>query len=188
MKKSKMVISEIQHLTLLNEKYNSPILDIGGGGEGVIGKVYGKDVVAIDIRKDELVETSNDALKIVMDATDLKFLNNSFPTVTAFFTLMYMKHDIKIKTLKEIYRVLKKNGILDIYETNMPAYKEDEKEIYVLQLKYKINNKEVQTGYGCALQNKEINKDYYLNLLKQIGFKAELIYEKNEIYRIRAKR
>lgn len=187
MNENKMVVSEIQHLTLLNEEYDSPILDIGGGGEGVIGKVYGKDVIAIDIRKDELEETKNDALKIVMDATDLKFLDNSFPTATLFFTLMYMKHEIKIKTLKEIYRVLNKKGILDIFETNMPAYKKDEKEVYVLQLNYKINDKEVHTGYGCSLQNKMINKDYYLNLLRQIGFKAELIYENKEIFRIRAK-
>ena len=43
-------------------------LDIGGGGEGIIGKLYGANVVAIDTRADELYETSNDALKIEMDA------------------------------------------------------------------------------------------------------------------------
>ena len=32
------------------------ILDIGGGGEGVIGRLYGRQVVAIDNRQEELDE------------------------------------------------------------------------------------------------------------------------------------
>lgn len=68
------------------------ILDIGGGGEGVIGRLKGRDVVAIDIRKEELEEAVDGPLKIVMDARDLKFLDGSFNTVTAFFSLMYVKN------------------------------------------------------------------------------------------------
>ena len=48
------------------------VLDIGGGGEGVIGRLKGKDVVAIDIRRDELEEAVEGPLKIVMDARDLE--------------------------------------------------------------------------------------------------------------------
>ena len=44
------------------------ILDIGGGGEGVIGRLKGKDVIAIDIRKEELEEAVDGPLKIIMDA------------------------------------------------------------------------------------------------------------------------
>ena len=32
------------------------MLDIGGGGEGVIGRLYGRQVVAIDNRQEELDE------------------------------------------------------------------------------------------------------------------------------------
>jgi hypothetical protein len=46
------------------------ILDIGGGGEGIIGKLNGTQVVAIDTSERELAETKNEALKVVMDATD----------------------------------------------------------------------------------------------------------------------
>jgi len=49
------------------------ILDIGGGGEGVIGQIKGKDVIAIDISKEELEETPDGPLKIVMDARELQF-------------------------------------------------------------------------------------------------------------------
>jgi hypothetical protein len=66
---------------------NGFILDIGGGGEGVIGQLKGKDVVAIDFKEEELLEAADGPLKIIMDAKDLKFLDESFPTVTAFFCI-----------------------------------------------------------------------------------------------------
>ena len=42
------------------------VLDIGGGGEGIIGKLNGTKIVAIDRRLDELEETDSDVLKFVM--------------------------------------------------------------------------------------------------------------------------
>ena len=66
------------------------VLDIGGGGEGIIGILKGNQVIAIDHRKRELEETTNEALKIVMDARELKFLDESFWTATAFFTFLYV--------------------------------------------------------------------------------------------------
>ncbi|TFG48296.1 MAG: class I SAM-dependent methyltransferase, partial [Anaerolineales bacterium] len=67
------------------------VLDIGGGGEGVIGQLLDKDVVAIDFRKEELLEAADGPLKIIMDARELKFLDDSFQTASAFFSLMYIK-------------------------------------------------------------------------------------------------
>jgi hypothetical protein len=58
-----------------------PILDIGGGGEGVIGRLKGRQVVAIDIRLDELVETVDGPQKVVMDARKLSFLDGSISTL-----------------------------------------------------------------------------------------------------------
>lgn len=60
------------------------ILDIGGGGEGVIGLCYGEKVVAIDLRKDELEQAPDGPLKIVMDAKELSFLEDSFDAVASF--------------------------------------------------------------------------------------------------------
>ena len=67
------------------------ILDIGGSGEGVIGQLKGKDVIAVDISKEELEEAPEGPLNIVMDARDLQFLDESFSTVTAFFAMMYLQ-------------------------------------------------------------------------------------------------
>ena len=50
------------------------ILDIGGGGEGVIGQLKGAQIVAIDMFPRELEGTPAGPLKIIMDARELKFL------------------------------------------------------------------------------------------------------------------
>ena len=68
----------------LNKELDGHILDIGGGGDGVIGRLYTNQVVAIDIRQDELDEAPIGFEKIVMDATHLEFNDNSFDHVTSF--------------------------------------------------------------------------------------------------------
>ena len=47
-------------------------------------------MIAIDRLREELEETSNDALKLVMDARDISFVDESFDEATCFFSLMYM--------------------------------------------------------------------------------------------------
>ena len=66
----------------LNRELNGKILDIGGGGEGVIGRLYTNQVVAIDIRQDELDEAPTGFENIMMDATQLDFKYNSFDHIT----------------------------------------------------------------------------------------------------------
>ena len=44
------------------------ILDIGGGGEGIIGRVYGQQVTAIDNRQEELDGAPDNGHKLLMDA------------------------------------------------------------------------------------------------------------------------
>lgn len=36
----------------IKKDLRGPILDLGGGGEGVIGRIYGRQAVAIDNRQD----------------------------------------------------------------------------------------------------------------------------------------
>ena len=83
------------------------VLDIGGGGEGIIGKLKGDQVIAVDPVKRELEEAAPDPLKVVMSATDLQFLEDSFGVVTSFFTLMYIRSRDHGKVFSEVFRVLK---------------------------------------------------------------------------------
>lgn len=133
-------------------------LDIGGGGEGIIGKLYGSNVVAIDKRADELYETSNDSLKIVMDASQMGFLDNSFDVITIFFTLLYMPIDVKQAVLKESLRVLKNGGVLEIWDAFVPKYEQGEKDIFVADVKIVLPEETIHTQYGSLL-GKEAQTD-----------------------------
>lgn len=138
---------------------DSWILDIGGGGEGIIEQIKGKQVVAIDFRKRELEGTQNDALKIVMDARDLHFLDKTFETVTAFFTLMYIavRPDDIEQSFQEISRVLKPGGKLLVWDVIFSPPVEVDKEIIALYLKVHLPDGTVNdTGYGVKKHTQKI--------------------------------
>ena len=102
------------------------ILDIGGGGEGIIGQMKPTQVVAVDLSKRELEEAPAGPLKIVMDATDLKFLDASFDTATAFFSLMYMRPEVQQRVFAEVFRVLTRGGRWIIWDAAIPRALEND--------------------------------------------------------------
>jgi len=123
----KAVYYEKQEIVLNEFEANGYLLDTGGGGEGVIGQLKGDQVISIDISEQELVDAPSTNLKIVMDATDLKFIDNSFNTVAIFYTLMYIKGLDHEKVFKEAKRVLKHGGKLLIWDVNLPVSKDTSK-------------------------------------------------------------
>jgi SAM-dependent methyltransferase len=153
---------------------NGLILDIGGGGEGIVGRLHGRQVVAIDIRIEELAETKNESLRIVMDATDLKFLPSSFDVTTSFFSLMYIKNDCHLKVFKEIHKVLKSEGRFFIWDVRIPS-KQLDKPVFAVPLEIVLPNEKVETGYGVGWDQKEQDLQYFKGLAQRTGF--ELIDE-----------
>jgi ubiquinone/menaquinone biosynthesis C-methylase UbiE len=145
------------------------ILDIGGGGEGIIGKLNGMQVVAVDKRLDELEETDNDALKVVMDATDLKFLDDTFSAATAFYTMMYIPNDEKPKVLAEAYRVLRPGAKLHVWDAVIPGESRDKK-YFVIPLKVVMPDRTVETGYGSHLKKQDA--ETIRDLAEDAGFKT----------------
>ena len=145
------------------------ILDIGGGGEGIIGKLNGIQVVAIDKRLDELEETDNDALKVVMDATELKFPDDTFSVATAFYTMMYIPNDEKPKVLAEAYRVLRPGARLHIWDAVIPGESGDKK-YFVIPLKVVMPDETVETGYGSNLKEQDVTT--VRELAEDAGFKT----------------
>lgn len=149
---------------------NGFILDIGGGGEGVIGQLKGKDVVAIDFKEEELLEAADGPLKIIMDARDLKFLDESFPTVTAFFALLYIKDkDDQIKVFQEVARVLKPGGKFHIWEVDLAEKPETDKEFYIVHLRYKTGPEYKETGYGMRWPKYPRGMKDYLEMAEAVG-------------------
>ncbi len=149
------------------------ILDIGGGGEGVIGQLKSKQVVAIDLSKRELEEAPGEPLiKIVMDARDLKFLDGTFPTATVFFTFMYIDPVDHEKVFREIYRVLKAGGRLLVWDVIFPEKKTDPRQLYVhYPLHVKLPETEINTGYGVKIQEGQ-GAAHLVNLAQKAGFQV----------------
>jgi SAM-dependent methyltransferase len=148
------------------------ILDIGGGGEGVISQLKGRQVVAVDLIKRELEDAPGEPLlKIVMDARDLKFLDGVFPTATVFFTFMYIDPADHAKVLSELHRVLAPGGRLFIWDVVFPK-RTDPRQLYVLfPLTVKLPAKEIKTGYGVKIVEDQ-GPDHFLQLAGAAGFEV----------------
>jgi ubiquinone/menaquinone biosynthesis C-methylase UbiE len=148
------------------------ILDIGGGGEGVISQLKGRQVVAVDLIKRELEDAPGEPLlKIVMDARDLKFLDGVFPTATVFFTFMYIDPDGHAKVLSELHRVLAPGGRLLIWDVVFPK-KTDPRQLYVMYpLTVRLPAKEIKTGYGVKIVEEQ-GQDHLVELARAAGFEV----------------
>jgi len=141
-------IMDRQKIDLRNIIIGGRVLDIGGGGEGVVARHVGDDVVVIDNRKDELEESPDMGIKIVMDARELLFLENTFDSVVCFFSLMYMSDETIAKCLSQAHRVLKTGGVLWLWDAVIPP--SDGEDIFVIQLAIQLNTEEITTGYGVG--------------------------------------
>ena len=161
---------EKQELTLPDFAAEGWILDIGGGGEGVIGRLKGSQVVAIDLYAWGMRRTPPGPLKIVMDATDLKFLDESFGAVTSFFTLMYMSPEQHGKAIREAYRVLKPGGEMLIWDVELPVSPDPRKDLAMYPFIFRLPKETVETGYGTFFPKQPMDLPYYSRLAQAAGF------------------
>lgn len=160
---------------ILLEDLDAPgfILDIGGGGEGVIGRLKGPAVIAIDPNRRELEEAPDGPLKIVMDAADLKFLDGTFPTVTSFFSLMFIPGSRHRQVFSEIFRVLQPGGRFLVWDVFLPAREVPEKDVAVFRLRIILPQEEIITGYGVPWPEAGRDSEYYRELAAEAGFRVE---------------
>jgi len=173
--------TKTQTVELSPMKIEGFVLDIGGGGQGVIGRLYNKQAIAIDASEKELKDTENEALKIVMDATDLKFLPASFELCTSFFSLMYVPKSTHLKVFEEAHRVLKDNGSFLLWDVRIPQKFGDYK-AFMVHLKVRLPDEEMEAGYGVKWQQQ--NMEYFKKLAEKAKFKAKSELSKGEIFQL----
>jgi ubiquinone/menaquinone biosynthesis C-methylase UbiE len=151
---------------------SGPILDIGGGGEGIIGLLKHQQVVAIDPSESELIGAPRGPLKIVMDAADMKFTDGSFDTATAFFSLMYMPPKTQQRVFAETHRILRPGGRFLIWDATIPTALDDRTEFVVFLFHFKLPRQTVTTGYGTPWPARPLDLPYYRTLAETAGFRV----------------
>jgi len=155
------------------EKTEGSILDIGGGGEGVIAKACGPDTVSLDISKREIEEAKSSgavAQWFLCDACSMPFRNETFDAATFFFSLMYIKtREKKRKALMETRRVLKSTGTLYLWDVVIQR----EPDPYIIHVDAGLpGGEEISTGYGCGGEGKEQTLQLVHQLAEEAGMKV----------------
>lgn len=157
-----------QHIDLSTTTFTGKVLDIGGGGEGIIARIGGSNVLAIDRRADELAESPDVGWKVVMDACQLNFIDDYFDNATFFYSLMYMNLQVAEQALKEVWRVLKPGASLWIWDAVIPEEKTADG--FLAHLSVKLSATEtVNTSYGAGW-HKGQSLDSVRQLCEQAGF------------------
>ncbi len=165
---------ERQVVTVDDFPSSGHILDIGGGGEGIIGLLKGQDVIAIDMNRRELEEAGEGALNVVMDPRDLQFLDGAFNTATAFFSLMYLKESSDYgRVFDEVFRVLRPEGHFLIWDTNIAEHAEAPQPSYAVLLTVHVKDREIETGYGQPWPAETHDLSFYETLAQETGFQVE---------------
>lgn len=131
----------------LDKSLQGRILDVGGGGEGVIGRVYGRQVIAIDNCQEELDEMPDVCEKVLMDATSMSFQEGEFDHVTAFYAMMYMTREEQRKAIREAARVLKPGGEMHIWDAVIRCAHPDP---FVVELDIDAYGTAIHTTYGVV--------------------------------------
>jgi len=144
------------------------ILDIGGS-EGVIGHLMGAQVVTIDVDAKGLSKRSTESLKIVMDARELTFVDESFSTVTSFFSLLRFDASDQVRVVEEIYRVLEPGGKFHVWDAVFGPRPEG-KTIAMIPVAVKIKGENIDAGYSRRWPDEVHDLDHYRKLAEAAGF------------------
>ncbi len=99
---------------------NSVVLDVGAGYCEFINKIKAEKKIALDMNPDITEFASSDVETVLSGSTDMGQVNDA--SIDIVFTSNFFEHLSKedmIKTLREVYRVLKKNGKFLIIQPNI---------------------------------------------------------------------
>jgi ubiquinone/menaquinone biosynthesis C-methylase UbiE len=162
------------------------ILDVGGGGEGIIAQIGREGVTSIDKSQHEIDEAKHKAPEanwILADARTLDFPDEYFEVATAFFSIMYMSNDVKKEVFREIFRVLSQGAEFLVWD--IPIKKETGVSLIKIKVIFPDNTK-IRTAYGVSSKIQTSNS--VKEMLQEVGFTVEILEEKRKWYLLLAKK
>lgn len=162
------------------------VLDIGGGGEGVIAQVGGGRVIAIDKYMSEIDEARGKAPAanwMVADATAMPHPANVIDHATAFFSCMYMPDDVIEKVFRETWRILKTGSEFWIWDIPMTT----KSPVFAFRLQAEIRaNPPIKTIYGVKTKKQSVVT--ICHQLQAAGFETKVIADHKTNFFIKAKK
>jgi ubiquinone/menaquinone biosynthesis C-methylase UbiE len=162
------------------------ILDIGGGGEGLVSRISGKHVCAVDYRMSEILEArihNPPANWFVSDARHLPFRQNSFDIATLWFSLGYMRDwATKEQVLSRVLETLRAGGELSILASRIDC-RED---YFIFNALFTLpDGTTSKVGYGVKGNQKQTLTRVY-SLLRKVGFDEIQTEDHNWWFRVHA--
>ncbi len=160
------------------------ILDIGGGGEGLVSRIEGNKVCVLDIRMSEIREAqihSHSSNWFVADGRYPCFKDEIFDSVTLWFSLGFMSTwSTKRAVLEAAHRVLKKNGKLSIMASLIPNH--GDSLIFWATFTFPDGTLS-KTGYGVrGSQNQTLPR--VMELITDIGFGQHYSEDHGEWFKV----
>jgi len=162
------------------------VIDIGGGGEGVIAQAGGVGVIPIDKYISEIREARRKAPDVpwmVADATEMPYEGQCFDNATAFFSCMYMSDDVKEMVFRETQRVLKQGGEFWIWDAPMVT----KSKVFAIRLQVALHETHsIGTVYG--VKTKDQSTTSICRQLVEAEFEPEIITDRKHWFFIKARR
>lgn len=161
----------IQEIRLNPIETTGLILDIGGGGEGLVSRIEGTKVCAVDYRISEIREAqihSPPANWFTADGRALPFQDSTFDIATLWFSLGYMNEwSAKRAVLTEVFRTLKNEGRLLIMASRIDC----KEQRLLFSVQFTLPDGTVsKTGYGVrGNQNQTLSS--IVALVREAGLK-----------------
>lgn len=155
-------------IDLRNAPLEGTILDLGGGGEGVISRLCPGQVIALDKRLDELEEAPGIKRALVADGLHLPFGRASFAFCTSFFTMMYLLNEALAQLARELHRVILPGGSLHLWEPVI-SYADP----FLIDLEVWLPNEIITVGYGVISPDKTQNARQLRHVFSEAGFRLD---------------
>lgn len=160
----------LQRIELRGLPGSGKIIDVGGGGEGLVSRIGGTQVCAVDIDMNKIREAQIHGLSsqlLLAAAQTLPVKDSSFDMATLWFSLGFMRDwPAKEQVVDEVARVLKPEGLISILGATIDC-SEDR---FVLKGEFSFPDGTIsQMSYGVAGRQNQ-TMECITEILKRAGF------------------